>query len=103
MKLLIRSLAFLSVDKPQVLLVRFLQGMIRDVAGFRHAMIAQVHRLSQDHRHQAVLIGDLFGVARLQRRQRRQEAASSIHQPEDVGDVARRELVVEAGLQGLFS
>ena len=26
----------------------------------------------------------------------------SIHQPENVGDIAHRELVIEAGLQGLF-
>ena len=76
--------------------------MIRDVAGFRHAVIAEVHRLGHDHRHQAVFIGDFLGVARLQRCQRREEVALPIHKPEDVGDIARRELVVEAGLQGRF-
>ena len=40
----------------------------------RHDRIAVVHRLGDDHRHQAVVVGDLLGVARLQRRQRRQEA-----------------------------
>jgi hypothetical protein len=76
--------------------------MIGDVAAFRHSVIAVVQRSGQDHRHQAVFVGDLLGVARLQWRQRRKEAALPFHQPEDLGDIAGRQLGVEAGLQRLF-
>jgi len=43
-----------------------------------------------------VRVGDLLGVARLQRRQRRQELALVVHEAEHVDHVAERQLFVEA-------
>ena len=80
----------------QVLLVGRLQHVVGNVAGARHDEVAVVHRLGDDDRHQAVCVGDLFGVARLQRRQRRQELALFVHKAEHVGDIAERQLLVEA-------
>ena len=54
-----------------------------------------VHGLCRDDRQQAVLVGDLLGVARLQRRQRRQELALLVHKAQDIGHVAEWQLVVE--------
>ena len=72
----------------QVLLVGRLQHMVGNVARFRHDKVAMVHCLGDDDGHQTVRIGDLFGVAWLQRRQRRQELAFPVHKAEHVGDVA---------------
>jgi len=62
----------------QVLLVGRFQHVVGDVAGARHDLIAVVHRLRDDDRHQAVGVGHLLRVAWLQRRQRRQELALSV-------------------------
>jgi hypothetical protein len=85
----------------QVLLMRGFQDVIGDVTGLGHAEIAMVHGLRNNHRHQAVLIGDLLGVARLQGRHRRQEVALLIHKSKNVGDVACLKLGVEALLPQL--
>ena len=54
-----------------------------------------VHRLGDDHGHQAVGVGDLLGVARLQRRQRQQELALLVHEAEHIDYVAEGQLLVE--------
>jgi len=79
----------------QVLLVGRLQHVVRNVAGARHDHVAVVHRLGDDHRHQTIGVGHLLGVARLQRRQRRQELAFAVDEAEQVSHVAERQLFVE--------
>ncbi len=54
----------------QVLLIGAFQDVVGDVASACHDLIAVVHGLGDDDRHQAVGIGYLLRVARLQRRQR---------------------------------
>ena len=49
--------------RAQVLLVRGLQDVVRDIAGLGHAEIAMVHGLRNNYCHQAVFVGDLLGVA----------------------------------------
>jgi hypothetical protein len=75
-----------------VLLVRGLQDVVRYAAGLGHAEIAMVNGLRNNHRHQAVPVGDFLGVAWLQRRRRRQEVALPVQKPKDVGNVACRSL-----------
>jgi len=60
-----------------------------------HDLIAVVHRLRDDDRHQAVGISYLLRITRLQRRQRRQELALSVDETEHVGDIAVRQLLIE--------
>ena len=79
----------------QVLLVGRLQHVLGNIAGARHDQIAVVHRLGHDHGHQAVSVGDLLGIARLQRRQRQQEPTLLVHKAEHIGYVAERQLLVE--------
>ncbi len=86
----------------QVLLVGALQHVVRDVAGACHDLVAVVHRLRDDDRHQAVGVGDLLRIARLQRRQRRQELALAVDEAEHVGHVAERQLLVERLLARLL-
>ncbi len=86
----------------QVLLVGALQHVVRDVAGTRHDLVTVVHRLRDDDRHQAVGVGDLLRIARLQGRQRRQELALAVDEAENVGHVAERQLFVERFLAGLL-
>lgn len=57
-----------------------------------------VHRLGGNDGQQAVRIGDLPGVARLQRRQGRQEATLLVHEAEHIGHIAVRQLLVEGFL-----
>ena len=76
--------------------------MIGDVAGARHDLIAVVHRLRDDDRHQAVGVGHLLCVAWLQRRQRRQELALAVDETKHVDDIARRQLLVEPLLADLL-
>ena len=85
--------------RSQVLLVRGLQDVVWDVAGLGHFEVAMVHGLRNDHGHQAVSIGDFLGVPWLQGCHGFQEVTLLIHKPEDVGDVARLKLAVEALLQ----
>src|SRR5256885_4859956 len=59
-------------------------------------------RLRDDDRHQAVGVGDLLRIARLQRRQRRQELALAVDEAEHVGHVAERQLLVERLLARLL-
>jgi hypothetical protein len=61
----------------------------------RDISIPVVHRLCGDDRQQAVFVDDLLGVARLQRRQRRQELAFLVHEAQHVGHVSERQLFVE--------
>jgi hypothetical protein len=82
-----------------MLLMGRLQDVVRDIAGFGHAQVAMVHGLGEDHGHQAVVVGDLLGVAGLQRAQCRQEVAALVDEAENVGDAPRRQLGIEAGLQ----
>lgn len=84
---------------PQVLLMRGLQNVIRDVAGFGHFEVAMVHGLRNDHGHQAVSVGDFLGVPWLQGCHGREKVAPFIDKPEYVGNVARLELAVEPLLQ----
>jgi hypothetical protein len=86
----------------QVLLVCRLQHVVWDVAGARHDLIAVAHRLRDDNRHQAVGIGHLLRIARLQRRQRRQELALGVDEAEHVGDITVRQLLVERLLADLL-
>jgi len=88
MPLLIRSLAALQRCLAQVLLVGRLQHVVGHIAGARHDEIAVVHRLGNGHGHQAIGVGDLLGIARLQRRQRQQELALLVHKAEHIGYVA---------------
>jgi hypothetical protein len=76
--------------------------VVRNVAGARHDLVAVVHRLRDDDRHQAVGVGDLLRIARLQRRQRRQELALAVDETEHVGHVAERQLLVERLLARLL-
>lgn len=76
--------------------------MVGNVAGARHDLVAVVHRLRDDDRHQAVGVGDLLRIARLQRRQRRQELALAVDEAEHVGHVAERQLLVERLLARLL-
>lgn len=69
--------------------------MVRDVAGARHDVVAVVHRLRDDDRHQAVSVGDLLRVARLHGRERRQKLALVVDEAKHVGHVAERKLLVE--------
>ena len=57
-----------------------------------------IHRLGDDDRHHTVRVGDLLRVARLQRRQRRPELTLLVHKAEYVGDIADRQLLIEAVL-----
>ncbi|MBB5429350.1 ribulose bisphosphate carboxylase small subunit [Paraburkholderia sp. JPY158] len=66
----------------------FVECVIRDIAGLGHGEIAEIGGLRNNHRHQAVRVGDLLRVTGLQGRHRRQEAATLIHKPDDVGNVA---------------
>ncbi|CAE6873542.1 hypothetical protein R75465_08447 [Paraburkholderia aspalathi] len=81
-----------------ILPVRFVQHVIRDVAGLRHGEIAEVGRLRNNHRHQAVRVGYLLRITGLQGRHCRQEVAALIHKPDDVGNIAQRQLRIEAVL-----
>lgn len=94
MALLMQSLAACSVA-AQVLLVAAIQHVVRDVAGARHDVVAVVHRLRDDDRHQAVSVGDLLRVARLHGRERRQKLALVVDEAKHVGHVAERKLLVE--------
>ena len=76
--------------------------MVRDVAGARHDLIAVVHGLGDDDSHQAVGVRDLLRVARLQRRQRRQELALAVDEAEHVGNIAVRQLLVNRLLARLL-
>ena len=69
--------------------------MVGNVAGARHDLVAVVHRLRDDDRHQTVGVGHLFRIARLQRRQRRQELALAVDETEHIGHVAEWQLLVE--------
>lgn len=83
----------------QILLIGRFQKMVGNVARFRHDEIAVVHRLGDDDGHHAVRVGDLFDVARLQWRQRRQELALFVRESDYVGDIAERHLLVKAVLK----
>jgi hypothetical protein len=76
--------------------------VVGDVASFGRSGIAAPHGPSNDRRHQAVLVGDLFRAARLQGRQGRKETTSPIHEMKNIGDALCRQLVVEALLQDVF-
>ncbi len=82
-----------------MLLMGGFEDVIGNVAGLSHAEIAMVHGLGENHRHQAVIIGDLLGVARLQGCHVGQKAAPLIHKAEDVGDGMRLDFGVEAFLK----
>ncbi|CAE6876949.1 hypothetical protein R69746_08833 [Paraburkholderia aspalathi] len=84
--------------QPAILPVRFVQHVIRNVAGLRHREIAEVGRLRNNHRHQAVRVGDLLRITGLQGRHCRQEVAALIHKPDDIGNIAQRQLCIEAVL-----
>jgi hypothetical protein len=64
--------------------------MVGNIACAGHDEVAIIHRLGDDDRHQAVRIGNLFGVTWLQRRQRRQELALFVGKADHVGDIAER-------------
>lgn len=92
MALLMQSLAAMQRCTAQVLLVAAIQHVVRDVAGARHDVVAVVHRLRDDDRHQAVSVGDLLRVARLHGRERRQKLALVVDEAKHVGHVAERKL-----------
>lgn len=54
-----------------------------------------VHRLGNDHRRQAVRVGHLLRVTRLQQRQCRQEVALRVHETVYVGHVAQGQPLVK--------
>jgi hypothetical protein len=56
----------------------------------------------ENHHHQAVIVGDLLCIARLQGRHGRQEAAPLIHEAKDIGDIVRLDFGVEVLLQGFI-
>jgi hypothetical protein len=60
-----REFGVLERGQAQVLLMCGFQGMIGNVAGFRHPEVAVVQRLGQDYGHQAVVVGNSLGVTRL--------------------------------------
>ena len=49
--------------QTQVLLMRGLEDVIGYIAGLRHVEITVVHGLGNNHRHQAILIGDFLRIA----------------------------------------
>ncbi|VWD65561.1 hypothetical protein BCO37747_08124 [Burkholderia contaminans] len=65
-------------------------------------MVAMVHCLSDDNRHQAIGVRYLLRVARLQWRQRRQELALAVDEAEHVGNIAEWQLLVECLLTHLL-
>ena len=62
----------------------------------------RVRGLGDDYGHQAVFVGDLLRVARLQGCQCRQKTATHVHETKDVGNPARLQLVIKAALQGFI-
>jgi hypothetical protein len=87
--------------RPDMLPVGRFEHVVGDVAGLGQAEIAEAHGAGHDHGRQLGLVGDLLGIARLERRQGRQEAASLVDEAEDVDDRLGRELVVEAVLDAV--
>ena len=49
--------------QTQVLLMCGLEDVIGDIAGLCHLEIAVIHGLSNNHRHQAIFIGDFLCIA----------------------------------------
>ncbi|KPY94767.1 hypothetical protein ALO43_200240 [Pseudomonas tremae] len=87
----------------QVLLVGRLQHLIGNVTGARHGEHTVVHGYGSDYGQQAVGLGALLGIARLQWRQCRQELALTIHEAQHVGHVGQRQTPVKGfGLVGPF-
>lgn len=76
--------------------------MVRDVAGTCHNLVAVVHGLGNDHRHQTVGVGYLLRIAWLQWCQRRQELALTVDEAKHVGDIAVWQLLVESLLARLL-
>jgi len=83
---------------PDVLTVGRFEHVVGDIAGLGHAEVAETHGAGHDHGHQFGLVGDLLGIAGLERRQGRQEAASLVDEAEDIDDGLGRQVIVEAVL-----
>ena len=86
----------------QVLLIGAFQDVVRNIAGARHDLIAVVHGLGDDDRHQAIDIGHLLRIAWLQWRQRRQKLTLAVDEAKHVSNVAVGQLLVEGLFVGLL-
>jgi hypothetical protein len=65
-------------------------------------LIAVVHGLRDDDRHQAAGVGHLLRIARLQRGECRQKLALAVDESEHIGYIAERQLFIERLLARLL-
>lgn len=75
------------------------RGRDRNIADLSYTEIAVVHGLRNNHRHQTIVLSDLFRIARLQGCHGRQKAALYVYKTEDIGNIPRLESGMETLLQ----